>query len=284
MNTKDNLAKAFIYTLLMALVYVLSIYLPRMHYALALIIGAALFVTIILNPLVGLIAIALTSEYTNIEKAISLPAGLSTDLFLGLAVFSGFILEKVRRRSTTLQKSPYDMPMAYIILFLSIGILAGSNSGYNQFTDNLQILSFLKIISLVSIYYITYNILDSKRKIRIVFNSILIGTAAVGGISILLYMMNIQNPIPNIEVFTGDPSGLKRLQGFSEDPNNFATFFAYLIPYPIIMLLYKKKRVEKIYYNLLAVIFLTSTILTFSRSEWIAALTSLVVAYILICK
>jgi len=230
-------------------------------------IAVAFIVSI--KPILGLALISIVSPFVLLMDVPKLPLGI--DKILGFLVLFGFVINILKDKSPKMKfkRTPLDVPImvlviAYFLAFLMSALTRGLNSE--------MIISFLSLLSLFVIYFLTVNLVWDKASFNILFYSLFLGAVLLASVSLFLYFNKV-NMLFGLQIARAPViPGVPRLQGFSGNPNSFSTIFVLLIPISVFMLIGAKSVIKRVFFFMTIILFTVSIILSFSRSAYLGCI------------
>ena len=224
------------------------------------------------NPLYGLLLLIVTQPLADTYINLSLGAGIP-DLS-PTRICIGFLTTLVLARALVghTKLARFTRVDAIAVLFLAGMTLSAPNgkNGWHSF-QNIFDLSFIPIF----VYFLAKNLVHNKEQLRKVLSALVILATFVGLYAIYEQLTGHILFVVTQEASTDYGNGLRILRGLLGHPNEFGRILDIAIPLVFYMLLEEKEIGKRALYAIILVIVALGLYLTFRRTAWIAALSSL---------
>ncbi len=195
-------------------------------------------------------------------------------LLLSLPAIALFLLKKVYKKEQ-IRKSGADKG---IFVYLGIAFLSLFFTVYFHAT----LTEFYKVLTYISLFYIIYDSINSKKDVEFLLNAILLLGLILSALGILAFVGTRNHLQGAFFVFlknSGLIQGL-RISSTLQYANTFAAFLILQFFIAVGFLLEKKNVILKVIYGTLSLLFFVTLLLTQSRGGIIAFILALVIYFI----
>ena len=196
-------------------------------------------------------------------------------LLLSLPAMALFLLKKVYKKEQ-IRKSGADKG---IFVYLGIAFLSLFFTVYFHAT----LTEFYKVLTYISLFYIIYDSINSKKDVEFLLNAILLLGLILSALGILAFVGTRNHLQGAFFVFlknSGLIQGL-RISSTLQYANTFAAFLILQFFVAVGFLLEKKSLILKVVYGTLSLLFLITLLLTQSRGGIIAFILALIIYFVL---
>ena len=225
----------------------------------------------VFRPKVGLVAISLVAPFTLLEALPGFPLNLKQ--VFGLATLVGFVahLAVSGGRGFRWKRTPLDLPIFLLALSYIVAFGVGAVRGVAAAGSVRELTS---VLSIFLFYFLTVQLIRSRRDLSLITAAFVLGSVFLAAVSLYLYMQGrVHFPWGTLARAPMAERTL-RLQGFSGNPNAYATLFTMVLPLSIFLAAGPQRRWARVVSVTVTVLLAVAVALSFSRSAYLAVLTS----------
>ncbi|MFN8534802.1 MAG: O-antigen ligase family protein [Dehalococcoidia bacterium] len=251
----------------------------------AVVLGIAAGLGILVQPLFGFVAFILTVTLLPFG-VIPVPIGGVRLTFVD-AILGGLLLvwlaRLLLRRQEALHTSPVDGPVLVFIGLAIASFVLGVQSTTAELTR-----FFLKTINGILFFFTVSNMIDDRASLRLVVRMVIVGSAGAALLGIVLYFIDQDlatrvlvslraigyYPSGSIVTRTIAESQMLRAVGTSVDPNVLAGTLLLTVPYTAAQLFSRRPVLPRVWLFPGFGLMLLCIGLTFSRSSWAGAMAA----------